>query len=103
MPDLRRYWQEIRALQNSLPEFVWVMSVEDAVRRFTGGTASEVSSERAALLLHAKSHRLATDQEIRHNKESGDAENRAAANFDLQKRGVAVVRIRPARSPLTDS
>ena len=28
MRDIRRYWKEVRALEASLPEFVWLVDVE---------------------------------------------------------------------------
>jgi len=64
MMDFRQYWQEIRAIQSQLPAFVWLMSLENAVSRLVGGCIVEVAAEVAARLLHARSHRLATAEEI---------------------------------------
>jgi len=82
MRDLQLYWQEIRALEASLPQFVWVIA---------DGVLSEVSAYIAAKLLHGKSHRVATEEEIRKHAEGVAAANLNSNREDLQKRGVAIV------------
>ncbi len=57
MRDIRRYWKEVRELQASLPEFVWLVDVE-------GSAPVEVTAERASQLLLAKSHRVASEEEL---------------------------------------
>jgi hypothetical protein len=84
MRDIRRYWAEVRALEASLPEFVWLVDVE-------GSAPVEVSAGRAAQLLLAKSHRVASDDEV-----SAQREKEAITKKDLQRdgrrrRGIAVV------------
>jgi len=84
MRDIRRYWAEVRALEASLPEFVWLVDVE-------GSAPVEVSARRAAQLLLAKSHRVASDDEL-----SAQREMEAIAKKELQRdgrrrRGIAVV------------
>jgi hypothetical protein len=84
MRDIRRYWAEVRALEASLPEFVWLVDVE-------GSAPVEVSARRAAQLLLAKSHRMASDDEL-----SAQREKEAIAKKELQRdgrrrRGIAVV------------
>lgn len=84
MRDIRRYWAEVRALEASLPEFVWLVDVE-------GSAPVEVSARRAAQLLLAKSHRVASDDEL-----SAQREKEAIAKKELQRdgrrrRGIAVV------------
>jgi hypothetical protein len=37
MPDAKRYWQEVRAIERSLPKFVWMVSIEDSLRDRLGG------------------------------------------------------------------
>ena len=64
MLDLRRYWQEVRTLERALPDFVWLMGLEDPLRRLSAGGPVEVPAARAAQLLHDKSHRAATDKEL---------------------------------------
>ena len=93
MRDLRRYWQEIRAIQKTLPEYVWLMSIEDELEGQVGGRLVEVSSEVAAKMLHAKSHRLATDEELREWQSAEEMEARRVARERLQRRGVALVEV----------
>jgi hypothetical protein len=84
MRDIRRYWQEVRALQATLPEFVWLVDVE-------GSAPVEVSEARAAQLLLAKSHRVASEEElsVQRAKEVVAGKNRQR---DARRReGVAVV------------
>ena len=64
MRDLRKYWQEIREIEKSLPEFVWLMSLDNPSRGQTGGCIAQVAAAAAARLLHAKSHGLATDPAV---------------------------------------
>ncbi len=90
MRDVRSYWKEIHALQATLPDFLRVTSGEGAV--------IEVSAAVAAKLLHAKSHRLATEEEIRARAADEDARNRETAEEELRRRGIAVVTVKHARS-----
>jgi hypothetical protein len=91
MRDLRQYWQEVRALERSLPEFVWLVSLEDAKRGMVGGRMAEVGAASAAQLLHAKSHRLATEDEIAAHLEKADQARRQRVQDGLRRRGIALV------------
>ena len=84
MRDIRRYWKEVRELEASLPPFVRLVDVE-------GSAPVEVTAVRAAQLLLAKSHRMASDDEVRAEgaREKGiEQEQRRNA---LRQEGVAVV------------
>jgi len=84
MRDVQRYWQEIRAIENALPQFVWVIAEDCLI---------EVARAVAAKLLHAKSHRLATEEEIASEKaRETEAKKRAAAERRT-KEGVVVVEV----------
>jgi hypothetical protein len=83
MRDLRKYWHDVRVMARVLPEFVWVAG-ED-------GRLVEVSAEVAAKLLIAKSHRLATEEEIRARGEAETARNREMALEGRRKRGIEVI------------
>lgn len=83
MRDLRKYWQDVHAMARALPEFVWVAG-ED-------GVLVEVGAELAAKLLVGKSHRLATEEEIRMRGELEKARRREMAAEGRRKRGVEVV------------
>jgi hypothetical protein len=95
--DLKRYWQEVRGLERSLPEFLWLISLSDALRGNVGGAIVEVAAAQAALLLYAKTHRPATDEEIREHQDREEAKRCAAEEEKLRRHGIAVVAIRPKK------
>jgi hypothetical protein len=82
--DIRRYWSEVRALQASLPEFVWLMGVE-------GSAPVEVSAGRAAQLLLAKSHRVASEEELSVQREKEVVAGKERQRDQRRREGVAVV------------
>jgi len=84
--DLRRYWREVRALEASLPEFVWLVAVE-------GSTPVQVGAGRAAQLLLAKSHRMASEDELSTQRDREIAERRARQKESKRREGVAVVEV----------
>jgi hypothetical protein len=94
MPDVRRYWQEVRAIERSLPEFVWMVSIEDSLRGRVGGSIAEVSARHAAPLLHAKSHRIAAEEEVRAHRSGEESVKRNRLEEERRKRGVAVVTVK---------
>ena len=94
MADLKRYWQEIRAIERSLPRFVWMVSIEDSLRGRVGGSITEVSAAHAAPLLHAKTHRIAAEEEVRGYRAGEESVKKAAFEERLRKRGVAVVTVK---------
>jgi hypothetical protein len=92
MADVRRYWQEIRAIEKTLPEFVWLAGVEGT------GSIVEVSAAQAAHLLHAKSHRLAAEEEIVARRAEVEAAKDRVRHERLRRKGIAIVAVRPARA-----
>ena len=98
MRDLKMYWQEVRTLEQSLPKFVWLMSLDDAKRGMVGGRMAEVGAAAAAQLLHANSHRLATEEEIAAHQMKEDQERRQIFHEGLRKRGIAMVTVPPPSS-----
>ena len=84
MRDIRRYWQEVRALQASLPEFVWLVDVE-------GSAPVEVTADRAAQLLLAKSHRVASEEELSVQREKERVAGKERQRDERRREGVAVV------------
>ena len=91
MRDLRRYWQEIRAVEKTLPPFPWLVSLDDPKRGWIGGRMVEVSAVQAAQLLHTKSHRLATEEEIAAHLEQENEKRRKSFDDNLRRKGVACV------------
>jgi hypothetical protein len=91
MPDLKKYWQEIRSLEQSLPDYVWLTSLDHAAKGQVGGCIVEVAAAVAAKLLHAKSHRLATEEETQAHRASQESTKREALTQQLQHQGITVV------------
>lgn len=91
MPDLKKYWQDIRAIEQSLPIDVWLMSLENRARGQVAGSMAEVAAEAAARLLHGKSHRLATEDEIHaHTAKQADT-TRQVFEQRLRDKGIAII------------
>lgn len=88
MRNVQRYWQEIRAIESALPQFVWVIAEDCLI---------EVARAVAAKLLHAKSHRLATEEEIAAQKRRKAEAKRQAEAERKEKEGIAVVKVEPGR------
>ena len=103
MPDLRQYWQEVRALERSLPEFVWLMSLEDPKRGMVGGRMAQVGAPAAAQLLHSQSHRMATEEEIAAHLEKENQVRRQSVREGLRRKGIAVVEVPVSEKPSAGS
>jgi 2,4-dienoyl-CoA reductase-like NADH-dependent reductase (Old Yellow Enzyme family) len=91
MPDLKKYWQEIRAIEKSLPAEVWLVSLQNLAKGQVGGAIAEVAAAVAAKLLHARSQRLATDEEIEAHKAQQDQVKRQIFEQRMRKQGIAVI------------
>ena len=91
MPDLKKYWQEIRAIENSLPAEVWLVSLQNLAKGQVGGAIVEVAAAVAAKLLHAKSQRLATDDEIEAHKAQQAGIQRLVFEQRMRGQGIAVI------------
>jgi hypothetical protein len=91
MPDLRKYWQEIRSIEQSLPGEVWLMSLENRLRGQVAGSMAQVAGTAAAKLLYAKSHRLATEEEVRANQARQAEMQRQVSQQRLRDKGIAII------------
>lgn len=91
MPDLKNYWQEIRAIEKSLPTEVWLVSLQNLAKGQVGGAIVEVAAAAAAKLLHAKSQRLATEEEINAHKALQAETQRLVVEQRMRKQGIAVI------------
>jgi hypothetical protein len=91
MPDLKKYWQDIRAIEQSLPGEVWLMSLENRARGQVAGSMAQVAGTSAAKLLYAKSHRLATEEEVRANQARQAETQRQVSQQRLRDRGIAII------------
>lgn len=94
MPDLKKYWQEIRAIEQSLAGDVWLMSLENRARGQVAGSMAEVAAGAAAKLLYAKSHRLATDEEVENHQTRQLATRRQGLQKKLRDEGVAIIPVK---------
>jgi hypothetical protein len=93
MPDLKKYWQDIRAIEQSLPAVVWLMSLENRAKGQVAGSMAEVIAASAAKLLHAKSHRRATDGEVQVHQGRQAEIQRQVSQQRLRDRGIALIPI----------
>ena len=90
MRDLRKYWQEVRAIQRDLPDFVWMVGTAGAGPQRTLRLV-EVLAEQAAKMLHGGSHRLATEEEVRANQAREAETQRQVSQQRLRDRGIAII------------
>lgn len=81
-------------MSGAFRKFVWIVGIEDPLRGREGGSIAEVSAAHAGLLLHAKSHRIAAEDEIGAHKAGEGSAKRSAFEERLRKRGIAVVPVR---------
>jgi hypothetical protein len=91
MFDLRKYWQEVRAIENGLAPTVWLVSIENRAKGQVGGRMAESTAAVASRLLHSKSHRLATDEEVRVHENLREDAEREKFYQRLRQQGIAVV------------
>ena len=84
MRDIRRYWKEVRDLAASLPEFVSLVDVH-------GSVPVEVGARLGAQLLLAKTHRVASEEELSVQRAKEVAAGKDLKRDALRRAGVAVV------------
>jgi hypothetical protein len=89
MRNFQKYWQEVRALERELPEFVWLSAAG------AGSGLVEVTAAQAAKLLHGGTHRRASGEEIAAHQGCVDAHRQQMFVDDLRRKGVAVVPVAP--------
>jgi hypothetical protein len=95
--DLRKYWQEIRAMERTLPDYVWVVGSGPHARATGTSGQAEVPAALAAKMLHSGSHRRATEEEIKAHKAAQDSLRKQAFHEDMRRQGIAVVAVEPAK------
>lgn len=91
MFDLRKYWEEVRAIEQGLAESVWLVSIENRAKGHVGGRLVETPRGVAARLLQAKSHRMATVEENRIHESLRVAAEQDSFHTRLRSQGIAVV------------
>jgi len=93
MSDLKKYWLDIRALEHSLPGEVWLMSLENRARGQVSGSMAQAAGAAAAKLLYAKSHRLATEEEVGAHQARQAEMQQQVSEQRLRDRGIAIIPI----------
>ena len=86
-------------MEQSLGGDVWLMSLENRARGQVAGSIAEVGAEAAAKLLHSKSHRLATEEEIDAHQARQLATQRAGFQKKLRDEGIAIIPVKSRRIP----
>jgi hypothetical protein len=85
--DIRTFWREVRAIEGTLPEFVWLVSLAANSAEFV----TEAPAAIAARLLKTKSHRLATNEEVEaHHAREAEAV-KLAKQERMRRSGAAIV------------
>ncbi len=84
---IQEYWKEVKTLENSLPEFVWLVGTAAGAPPFVTQVASSV----AAKLLRAKSHRVAGEEEVAADRAKDAAALKQAKDERMRRSGAAVV------------
>jgi hypothetical protein len=97
MPDLKKYWQEIRAIEKSLPAEVWLVSQQNLAKGQVAGSIVEVAGAVAAKLIHAKSQRLATEEEVQSHKAQRAETQRQVFEQRMCRQGIAVIPVESRR------
>jgi hypothetical protein len=97
MPDLKKYWQEIRAIEKSLPAEVWLVSLQNLAKGQVGGSMVQAAAVVAAKLLYAKSQRLATEQEIQAHNALQVETKRQLFEQRMRSQGIAVIPVESRR------
>jgi hypothetical protein len=87
MNDIRQYWRAVRSIEATLPADVWLVALNSAE------FVTQVPAETAAKMLHAKSHRVATTEEVDSHHAREAAANKNARRERLRRSGAAVVAV----------
>lgn len=93
---MQKYWAAVKAERERIAEpYVFVTSIQDEVSGAKGGAVCQVSREDAAVLIVKKTHRLATDDEVKAYREAEDALREEYKALELQRRTLAVLTPHP--------
>lgn len=84
---IRQYWKDVRALEDTLPAFVWLV----ATAAGAPPVVTEASAALAAKLLHAKSHRIAEPGEVEEHHQREAATLKQAKRERMRRSGAALV------------
>ena len=86
-----QYWQRVLAIAADLPEVVTVISLGDDRTGARAGAVCLCDAKTAAQLIFARTHRVATEQEIAdHEKAQSDERTRLAGIENRRKQNFAL-------------
>ncbi len=94
---IQQYWKELKTLEETLPEFVWLVATAAGAPPFVTQVAAAV----AARLLRAKSHRVAADEEVAAHRANELSSLKRAKHERMRRSGAAIVAVDEATSEPT--
>ena len=98
MFNIQRYWQDIRALEATIgDEEPFLVSLDDRSLGMVGGLVVQIKRESAAKLILAKSHRLATPEEIEQYNLASQAREVELRDELMRKAGHSTYTLSPVR------
>jgi hypothetical protein len=92
---IQEYWKDLKSLEETLPEFVWLVATAAGAPPFVTQVACRV----AAKLLHARTHRIAADEEVAAQRAKDTATLKQAKQERMRRSGAAVVVVDEEASP----
>lgn len=84
---IQQYWKDRRALEQTLPEFVWIVATASGETPIVTQAVSCI----AAKFLQAKSHRIATDEEVAAHLAAEVVALKQAKQERMRRSGAAVI------------
>ncbi len=84
---IQQYWKDIRSIEQSLPALVWLVGTTAGAPPFV----TQVASDIAAKMIHAKSHRVATEDEVEAQSASDAEALKQAKRERMRRKGAALV------------
>ena len=91
---IQQYWKDLRSLEATLPEFVWLVGTAAGAPP----VVTQVAAAIAAKWLYAKTHRVASDEEVEQLRADDAAALRQAKLERLRRSGATVVVVDEAAS-----
>jgi hypothetical protein len=84
---IQQYWKDVRSIEQSLPALVWLVATAAGAPPFV----TQVASDIAAKLIHANSHRVATDEEVQAQSVNDVEALKQARKERMRRTGAALV------------
>jgi hypothetical protein len=84
--NIYEYWQGVRQVAATLPETVYIVSVDNQVRGTSAGMVCACTREVAARRIFEGTHRLAAEEEIAAYLASEDAERRRIVEEEYRRK-----------------